>query len=1019
MFRPNLYIHILLSLTIVLDFAASKSSAETIKSIHPNTPIENLVLKQWKAEDGLISNNLTSVNIGKEGFIWVTCFNGLLKFDGNTFSLFDSENLSFLNSNAFMSAYMHPADSILFSTQASGIIHYNRGTFSSPSYNEKIPNYIRKVIVDDLGIIWAGTNNRGLFRIKNDSAEIVDIPALKNITIMDIVSAGQNSIYAASRGAGLIVINDNSYDIFSEDDGLYSDVVTCLYVSKDNSIYIGTKNGLNRLRKNKIQKISFFKNIEINQILEDGFGSIWVATEMGLGRINSTYHKAELFSPEDGLPTRQVSGMVFDHEGNLWLSTKKGGLIRLKYGNFINYTKADGLALDQVNIIVEKFPGLYYVGSDEGGIDMISNGIVGRFRYNTDLRRNGIRDICFIDNKEIWIGSYRGILISKGMDEIFLNQVNGLPAEDVRRIHKDSKDQIWVGTRSGGLIKFEEDTIRQVFDINSGFATNYILAVEEDLKGTIWVGTNGGGLHSIDESGIIQIYNPFKEDASGILIFNIHIDDKNAIWLATNIGIFYFDRENFVQLELISNSQNDTFFDIIADDIGNLWITSNIGLFRVELKNVQAYLEGNIDQIPSALYDHNDGMKNKECTGATRSLKASDGKIWIPTLGGVSVIDPEDLITNKTKPPVIITDFMTDRSGEFLSEDLITSNLILDPGNFRYRIRFTALSYQAPDKVRFKYRLSGIDEEWTETENIREVQYTNLPPGKYRFTVMACNNDNVWNEQGASFTFRVKPFLYQRIELYVTLLAVSLALGWLLYRKKVNAVERRNKELNKINEELDKFVYSASHDLKAPLNSVLGLINIAKKDGATGNMPLYLQMIEQSIKKLERFIADIIDYSRNTSMEVKSSVVNFKKIIDEAINNVKYLEGDGTIEKRVEIEGDGEFKSDSKRLSVILNNLITNAIIYHDDRKDNQYIEISVKYNKVRSSIIVRDNGNGIGKEHLVKIFKMFYRASEKTKGSGLGLYIVKETLSKIKGSIKVESNLGEGSKFTIDLPAL
>jgi len=549
MIRSSLYSTFSLTVSIILTICiAAYGQGNSSKSIHPKTPIETLVLKQWTAEDGLISNNLTSLNVDPEGFIWITSFNGLLKFDGNSFDLFDSKNVEILNSNAFMNSQINESQGILFSTQASGIIQYKGGMFISPSYNQDLPKYIRKVVTDRSGKIWAGANNKGIYIIQNDQVEAFNAPELKNITIMDIVCSNQNTIYAASRGIGLVEINNNSTKIFTEDNGLYSNSVNCLFISSDNSIYIGTKNGLNILKGGKIQSVRFFKNIEVNQILEDGYGSIWVATEMGLGRINNTYRTKELFTPEDGLPTRQVSGLGFDHEGNLWLSTKKGGLLRLKYGNFINYTKADGLALDQVNLIVEKSPGLYFVGSDEGGINIVSNRIIGRMRFNTDLKRNGIRDICFISSSEVWVGSYRGILIKKGIDERLLNRNTGLPADDIRRIFKDNKGQVWAGSRSGGLIKFHKDTIEKVFNIHNGFASNYILSIEEDSKGTIWVGTNGGGLHSIDESGQIQIFNPFKEDASGILIFNIHVDDNNALWLATNIGIFYFNEEKFTQL---------------------------------------------------------------------------------------------------------------------------------------------------------------------------------------------------------------------------------------------------------------------------------------------------------------------------------------------------------------------------------------------------------------------------------------------------------------------------------------
>jgi len=989
-----------------------------IKSLHPNQPIKSLVLKQWTAEDGLISNNLTSVNIDTDGFVWITSFNGLLKFDGNSFELFDKEKLPFLQSNAFIDTYANADSNLFFATQASGIIQFEKWKFSKPDFNQNIPRYIRNVYVDKSGTIWAGSNNEGLYKISNGVVEKIDDPAVNNITIVDITEDEDGRLYIATWGNGLIVRDGDFIRRITEDDGLFSNTINSLFLSKNNSLYIGTTHGLNILQNGRILRELFFNNIEINEIIEDDHGSIWVATEMGLGRINSLYKVKELFTTNEGLPTRQVSGLTFDNEGNLWLTTKKGGLIRLKHGNFVNYTRNDGLALDQINIIVEKRPGLYYVGSDDGAINIISNKIVGKYNIGIDLRKNGIRDICFVNSNETWIASYRGILIKRGSEEILLNKNNGLPTDDVRRIYKDRNGIIWAGTRSGGLLKFKDDELIEVYNRNNGLHSNYILSVEEDTNGLMWIGTNGGGLYSIDTVGNIKNFNPFS-DASGILIFNIHIDENNIKWLATNVGIFRFKDGEFKMLEIQSNSQNDTFFDIVFDDLDGIWITSNIGVYKILTKDIIRWDNGELDRLPSILFDHNDGLNNKECTGATRTLKTANGNLMIPTLGGVAILNPKTIIVNKVAPPVIISDFLTDRSGEFKSEDLKSGKLILEPGNFRYRIKFTALSYQAPEKVKFRYRLENIDEEWIETINIREVQYTNLPPGNYKFQVLACNNDNIWNEYGASFSFRIKPFIYQQTELYFVVFLLIAIVAYFSYKRRVTTIEKRNIELNRINQELDKFVYSASHDLKAPLNSVLGLINIAKKDGASGNMPLYLQMIEQSINKLEHFITEIIDYSRNSSVAVKSSFINFDNLVEDALSDLKYLEEELDIEKVVNIKGKGEFKSDTRRLTVIFNNLISNSIKYHDRRKEDRFVKITISYDSSKAKIIFEDNGTGIGKEHLDKVFNMFYRASDNSKGSGLGLYIVKETLEKIKGRIKVQSELGKGSTFSIELPSI
>jgi len=1012
------YLKHMLWLWFVCFMGSSSIGARLYKSIHPNTPIRSLVLKQWTAEDGLISNNLTAVDMDRAGFIWITCFNGVLRFDGNTFQLFDKEDLQFLNSNAFMSLFNGMDSTIWFSTQASGIVLYNHGSFIYPEFNAEIPKNIKSVFVSEENVIWVGSNNTGLYYIKNNEVVHDDNPLVSNVTIMDITGDNLGRIYVATYKNGMIVIDNNTYTQYNIQDGLFSNDINTIHVSQDNVIYIGTTQGLNVLKDRNISQTNYYKTIEINEIIQDGFGSIWLATETGLGRINELYKTYEFFNTQDGLPTRQISDLVFDHEGNLWLSSKKGGLIRLKQGNFVNYTRKDGLALDQVNIIEEKEPGIFYIGSDDGAINIINKNNIYDFSLNTDINQNGIRDICFINDEELWIASYHGILIKNSKGERLLTRDSGLPAHDIRRIRKDSKENIWVATRSGGLLKFIDKKISKVYNKENGLGSNYVLSVKEDQCQNIWVGTNGGGLCKIDIQENIETYS-ISRDPSGILYFNIHIDENNIKWLATNVGIFRFNDQEFLEIELKSTSQNDTFFDIIFDDLDGIWITSNIGLYRIKKTDVEDFLQGRIGSVPSTVFDHEDGLKNKECTGATHSLISSDGTIWIPTLGGVVTIDPEDIKENKIIPPVYITDFLTDRSGEFVSEALISGSLILDPGNFRYKVKYTALSYQAPNKIRFRYKLGNIDKDWIEDVNNREVQYTNLPPGRYKFQVVASNNDNYWNETGASLTFRIKPFFYQRIEVYIIGFLLLVIISWIGYRRRINVIEKRNKELKRVNEELDKFVYSASHDLKAPLNSVLGLINIAKKEGPTGNMSLYLEMVEKSIRRLEKFIGDIIDYSRNASVSVKISKIDFYQLVDEAIEEVKYMDQKDGIKREVSIQGNGEFFNDERRISVILNNLLANSIKYHDHRKENKYVKININYSSRKGEIVVEDNGLGISVDHQDKIFNMFYRANENSKGSGLGLYIVKETLDKIQGSIHLYSKPREGSRFTITLPSL
>lgn len=232
-------------------------------------------------------------------------------------------------------------------------------------------------------------------------------------------------------------------------------------------------------------------------------------------------------------------------------------------------------------------------------------------------------------------------------------------------------------------------------------------------------------------------------------------------------------------------------------------------------------------------------------------------------------------------------------------------------------------------------------------------------------------------------------------------------------------MEDQNEELLKINTELDRFVYSASHDLKAPLASIMGLITISKLENDPVIISQYLDMINTSVHKLDRFIKDIISYSRNSRLELEHNLIDFEQLIKDTFNDLEYLDNARKIDKRIFVDIKTPFYTDLSRLSVLMNNLVSNAVMYSNTNQETPFIEIHVSTHENNVVIEVKDNGQGIPEEHQKNIFKMFYRASQNSKGSGLGLYIVKETIEKLKGRISVHSEMGIGSLFMIEIPNL
>jgi signal transduction histidine kinase len=254
---------------------------------------------------------------------------------------------------------------------------------------------------------------------------------------------------------------------------------------------------------------------------------------------------------------------------------------------------------------------------------------------------------------------------------------------------------------------------------------------------------------------------------------------------------------------------------------------------------------------------------------------------------------------------------------------------------------------------------------------------------------------------------------------YLLLAAFLILTFFLIYKWRVSAIEQKNAELLKVNTELDRFVYSASHDLRAPLTSILGLVKLTRLDDDPQNRIQYLDMVEKSIHKLDGFIHDIINYSRNARTEIESRRVEFEPLINGILESLKYQAKNAMIRKDIQIHGEGDFFTDVKRLEIVLFNLISNAIKYHDTEQPDPYIKIAVNFSAHHAAIEVIDNGRGIDKDHLDNIFKMFYRADETSTGSGLGLFIARETIEKIRGTLTVKSVAGKGSAFRIQIPAL
>ncbi|HZI50047.1 MAG TPA: ATP-binding protein [Pyrinomonadaceae bacterium] len=456
---------------------------------------------------------------------------------------------------------------------------------------------------------------------------------------------------------------------------------------------------------------------------------------------------------------------------------------------------------------------------------------------------------------------------------------------------------------------------------------------------------------------------------------------------------------------------------------------------RVDKNELNAFADGEIDFISPEVFSTADGLRSNECNpGSPSAFRTRDGKFWFATVKGVSSIDPNNIKLNPLPPPVAIERVSIDGKSFSPREPAEVA-----PGAGDLEFKFTALSFVAPQKVRFKYKLDGFDREWIDAGTTRTVRYTNIGPGQYRFRVMACNNDGKWNETGASFGFYLRPRFYQTYWFY-TFIAVSFVLlGLTLHRIRVRTLEHRKTELERLvdvrtkdllqttrqleeaNRRRADFVSGVSHALKTPLTLIRlygETLLYGDEFSAEGRRSFYQIIIRES-ERLTHLVHNVLDFSR-IDRDVKQYSFqqgDLTAVVSESVEvYAQHLRRAGfTIE--VDLAADLPImRFDPASLAEVILNLLDNAAKYSNGRK---HISVHLGLETPNAVLKIEDQGIGIPESEQERIFEQFYRGPNAAAkgGYGLGLFLVKKIMTAHGGTIEVKSEAGQGSTFRLVFP--
>jgi PAS domain S-box-containing protein len=755
-------------------------------ALDPGKKITQYIHNAWTSEQGLPENDVRSIVQTRDGYLWLGTEEGLARFDGVHFKVFEKHSVDAIKNNFILSLFEDREGTLWIGSWGGGLTRFSRGQFETYTESDGLSDDIVNVITEDReGHIWIGTGEGGINAWKDGKfTAYTTKQGLSHDRVHALVPSHDGSLWIGSDG-GLDRFRDGKITTPVQPKDLKENGVFALFEDERGVLWIGSNHGLYSYKDGIFTLIKQIPRANVAAIYQDRNHSLFVGTEGGLYRLYEG--KSESYTVQDGLTAPSVSSIFEDREGSLWIGTVFGGLDRLRDSRFITYTTHEGLANNAATAILQSKTGDVWIGTLGGGLSKFSKG-----RFETFGREHGLASdkiMTLAEGREggLWVGTASGLnYLKNGKITSFAGNYR-LPHALVTAVLEDSRGSVWIGTETA-LYKLQNGALT-TFTAPQDLTSNYVVSLSEDDRGNVWIGTDQGV--NLYRDGRFRDFAG-KQALSHDFITQIHQQAPDTLWITTQTsGIKSIRDGKLISISRENGLPHDATWNVLFDNAGDAWVSSNKGIFRISHGELQDFAAGKIRDVHPTVYGLADGMKSSECNGGQPAgWRTADAKLWFPTTKGVVVIDPEHMVTNMNPPSVYIEDVMV--KGRPVAGDEAAS---LSSGSRNMEIRYTGLSLLVPEKVTFRYMLEGFDKTWIDAGTRRTAYYSYLPPGDYTFRVTAANNDGVWNQTGATYAFSVQPAFYQTYWFYISsVLAVSLVLRE-IYRRNVQRLKRRTQEL--------------------------------------------------------------------------------------------------------------------------------------------------------------------------------------------------------------------------------
>jgi signal transduction histidine kinase/streptogramin lyase len=622
--------------------------------------------------------------------------------------------------------------------------------------------------------------------------------------------------------------------------------------------------------------------------------------------------------------------------------------------------------------------------------------------FDCDSRREFQSVISIAEDREgrLWLGRIGGVAFLNNGLVTDLSERLGFSDTNIRAILQDRTGAMWFGTESRGLVRFRDGAIT-VYKTPDGLAGNAIKAIIEDRKGNVWIGTYGGlsrFAHERFDSWTVA------DGLASNKVRSLYEDRDGTIWIGTyDGGLSRFKDGKITSFTTNDGLFNNGVFQILEDNRGNFWMSCNLGIYRVSRDGLNDYAEGKGGSITCVPYGKYDGLVNVECNGGAQpaGVRASDGRLWFPTLGGVAVVDPENIPQNPQAPPIVIEGCTLDHKPVGFA-----GIIEIGPARQSLEIQYTALSFIKSEHIRFRYKLEGLDPDWIDVGTRRAAYYSYLPPGSYIFTVTAANADGVWNTEGASILIKVVPPFYRTWWFAAVVAVAVLALGALIYEWRLLQLKRAKSAQEEFSRRLIDFQENERKRIAAELHDSLGQsLAIIKNRALLGlNTPADEELSKDQFNRITEHAAQAINEVKDISYNLRPYLLDRLGLTRALGSMLTKVAGSSGIRFDEDIdELDGLFSKDEEISLYRIVQESVNNIIKHSEATEAMVV---IKKEAGEVAITVQDNGKGFAPE----------AADGGPSRHGFGLIGMAERARILGARQEIHSGPGHGTTITLKL---